>query len=152
KRSHSTLRASWELKRALRRIRTVVERLCETALERNESTRSLFAMGHFYTNYTLKGPSQDAVVAALAGRSAAVTTSENGYVVVFDQASEFQGNISAVKLASQLSEDLSCPVLVVSNYDDDMLWLQLFIDGKGAEDYNSCPLCFHDGATPQGAA
>jgi len=31
-------------------------------------------MGNFYTNYTLRGPSQQAVAKALAGRSAIVTS------------------------------------------------------------------------------
>ena len=42
-------------------------------------------MGHFYTNYTLRGPSQHTVAAALAGRSAIVTPAQDGCVIVFDE-------------------------------------------------------------------
>lgn len=45
-------------------------------------------MGSFYTNYTLRGPGQPAVLAALAGRSAFVTPARDGRVVVFDQESD----------------------------------------------------------------
>ncbi len=47
-------------------------------------------MGSFYTNYTLRRPSQQAVAAALAGRSAIVTPAEDGCVVVFDEQSDEQ--------------------------------------------------------------
>ncbi len=39
-------------------------------------------MGNFYVNYTLRGPSQRAVAAALGGRSAFVTPDPRGAVVV----------------------------------------------------------------------
>jgi hypothetical protein len=42
-------------------------------------------MGNFYTNYTLRGPSQSAVAAALAGRSAIVTPKQDGSIIVFDE-------------------------------------------------------------------
>ena len=40
-------------------------------------------MGSFYTNYTLRGPSQTAVAKALAGSSAMVSPESGGCVVVF---------------------------------------------------------------------
>jgi hypothetical protein len=39
-------------------------------------------MGHFYTNYTLKGPGQQAVADALAGRDAIVTPDHKGCILV----------------------------------------------------------------------
>ena len=83
-------------------------------------------MGNFYTNYTLRGPSQQAVAAALAGRSAIVTHEQDGCVVVFDEASEDQGQEVITGLASRLSRELSCPVLAVLNHDDDIFWYQLY--------------------------
>ena len=47
-------------------------------------------MGNFYTNYTLKGPGQQAVASALAGRKALVTPENNGCVMVFDEQSDSQ--------------------------------------------------------------
>jgi hypothetical protein len=47
-------------------------------------------MGGFYTNYTLRGPSQQAVAAVLAGRKAIVTPQSNGCVVAYDEASDDQ--------------------------------------------------------------
>ncbi len=47
-------------------------------------------MGNFYTNYTLRGPSQQTVAAVLAGRSAIITPAREGCVVVFDERSDDQ--------------------------------------------------------------
>ena len=68
-------------------------------------------MGNFYTNYTLKGPSQQAVAAALAGRSAIVTPAQDGCVVVFDEQSDDQDSAVITELASHLSRELRCRVL-----------------------------------------
>ena len=55
-------------------------------------------MGNFYTNYTLRGPSQEAVVKAMAGRAAFVTPEQNGCVVVFDEKSDSQNLKQSGKL------------------------------------------------------
>ena len=47
-------------------------------------------MGNFYVNYTVRGPTQQDVAAALAGRKALVTPWQNGCVVVFDEQSDTQ--------------------------------------------------------------
>jgi len=109
-------------------------------------------MGNFYTNYTLRGPSQQAVAAALAGRSAAVTPAENGCVVAFDEASDDQDQSLIAELASSLSSELRCPVLVVLNHDDDILWYQLYISGKLADEYDSSPGYFDASAEPSAPA
>ncbi len=77
-------------------------------------------MGNFYVNYTLFGPSQTAVAAMLAGRSAIVTSAQNGSVVVFDEESDEQSLSVLAKLAGRLSNELQCPVLTVLNHDDDI--------------------------------
>ena len=96
-------------------------------------------MGNFYTNYTLKGPSQQVVAAALAGRPAIVTPDQDGCVVVFDEASDEQDSAVITELASRLSRELRCPVLAVLNHDDDILWYQLYLGGELADEYDSSP-------------
>lgn len=110
-------------------------------------------MGNFYTNYTLRGPSQEAVAAALAGRSAIVTPEQDGCVVVCDEKSDEQDQEIITELAGQLSSEFGCPVLAVLNHDDDILWYQLFLKGKLADEYDSTPGYFDESAdmpTPSG--
>jgi hypothetical protein len=109
-------------------------------------------MGNFYTNYTLRGPSQQSVVAALTGRSAIVTSEQDSCVVVFDEASDDQDSEVITGLASKLSNELSCPVLAVLNHDDDILWYQLYLGGKLADEYDSSPGYFDPTAEPSAPA
>lgn len=105
-------------------------------------------MGNFYTNFTLRGPSQQAVVKALAGRSAFVTPVQQGCIVVFDEESDTQNGEVIGTLASRLSRELDCPVLAVLNHDDDILWYQLYLGGELADEYNSAPDYFESSAEP----
>lgn len=109
-------------------------------------------MGGFYTNYTLRGSSQQAVAAALAGRRAAVTPAVDGCVVVFDEASDDQDQGCIAELASRLSSEFHCPVLAVLNHDDDILWYQLYINGKLVDEYDSSPGYFDPSAEPSAPA
>jgi hypothetical protein len=109
-------------------------------------------MGNFYTNYTLRGPSQQTVAAALAGRSAIVTPAQDGCVVVFDEASDEQDSAVITELASRLSRDLRCPVLAVLNHDDDVFWYQLYLGGELADEYDSSPGYFDPSAEPSAPA
>ena len=109
-------------------------------------------MGNFYTNYTLKGPSQQAVVAALAGRSAIITPAQNGCVVVFDEQSDEQDSTVITELASRLSRELRCPVLAVLNHDDDVFWYQLYLSGELADEYDSSPGYFDPSVEPSAPA
>ena len=104
-------------------------------------------MGNFYTNYTLKGPSQQAVASALAGRTSIVTPDYNGCVMVFDEQSDKQDPKIISGLAESLSSQFGCPVLAVLNHDDDILWFQLYESGKLSDEYDSTPGYF-DGAEP----
>lgn len=105
-------------------------------------------MGNFYTNYTLKGPSQRTVAAALAGRSAIVTPAQGGCVVVFDEQSDDQDSEVIAELASRLSQELRCPVLAVLNHDDDIFWYQLYLSGELTDQYDSSPGYFDPEAEP----
>jgi len=109
-------------------------------------------MGNFYTNYTLRGPSQQEVAKALAGRSAIVTPAQGGCVVVFDERSEEQDDKVIAALAARLSRDFGCPVLAVLNHDDDILWYQLYLDGTLADTYDSSPGYFNPSAKPSAPA
>jgi len=105
-------------------------------------------MGSFYTNYTLRGPSQFAVAAALTGRTALVTPSEAGCVVVFDETSEEQDAEGMAELASTLSRRFRCSVLGIVNHDDDILSYQLYQAGALEDEYDSCPNYFDPDAEP----
>ncbi len=105
-------------------------------------------MGGSYTNYTLRGTSQRAVAAAFTGRRAVVTPARDGCVVAFDEASDDQDQARMAKLAARLSGELACPVLVVLNHDDDILWYQLYLSGTLADEYDSSPGYFNPSAKP----
>lgn len=109
-------------------------------------------MGGFYTNYTLRGPSQNAVASALAGRKAIVSPESSGCVVAYDEKSDDQDGEAIAALASQLSGTLHCPVLAVLDHDDDILWYQLYEDGKLTDEYDSTPGYFDPSAEPSAPA
>ncbi len=109
-------------------------------------------MGNFYTNLTLRGPSQAAVAAALTGRRALVTPVVGGRLVVFDAESEDQDAELMAELAAGLSRRFRCPVLAVTNHDDDILWYQLYLSGELEDEYDSCPNYFDPDAEPAGPA
>ncbi len=109
-------------------------------------------MGGFYTNYTLRGPSQRAVAAALTGRRAFVSPPRNGCVVAYDETSDDQDQKRIAELAARLSGALACPVLAVLNHDDDILWYQLYRSAKLADEYDSSPGYFDPAAKPSSPA
>lgn len=109
-------------------------------------------MGNFYVNYTLRGVAQAAVAEALKGRHCIVTPPVNNTVVAFDEQSDKQDQRVISALASKLSHKLRCPVLAVLNHDDDILWYQLYTDGKPEDEYDSSPGYFDSAAEPSGPA
>jgi hypothetical protein len=96
-------------------------------------------MGDFFTNYTLRGPGQQSVAAALAGRSAIVSPAQDGCVIVFDQESDEQNREIIAELASRLSGQFQCPVPAVLNHDDNIPRYQLYLSGGLEDEYNSNP-------------
>ena len=105
-------------------------------------------MGSFYTNYTLRGPNQQAVAAALSGRSAVVTPALDGCIVVYDEQSDDQDSSVVSQLGARLSGALNCPVLAIINHDDDVLFYQLFERGAATDEYCSAPGYFSGEETP----
>src|SRR5687767_2803823 len=97
-------------------------------------------MGNFYTNITLKGAAQEAVVGAVAGRTCYVSRELDGCVIVADERCDEQLTPELSALAQQLSSDLAVPAVAAMNHDDDVLWLHFFDRGSPlGEEYVSAP-------------
>jgi hypothetical protein len=105
-------------------------------------------MGNFYTNCTLRGVTQRAAADVLGGRACVVTPVDKGTVVVFDEESDEQDRQVIASLAAELSGKLRCSLLVVMNHDDDVLWYQLYADGRLVDEYDSSPGYFDSDAEP----
>src|SRR5690242_12194507 len=105
-------------------------------------------MGNFYTNFTLRGPSQQAVAKLLTGRSAFVTSEQNGVVMVFDEECDTQDQAVITELGERLSRKFGCAVWSVLNHDDDILWYQLYLAGELVDEYDSTPDYFEDSEEP----
>jgi hypothetical protein len=107
-------------------------------------------MGNHYTNITLKGPTQKDIAEFYERneRVGKVSKEENGFVVVYDKATEDFSPNTLGHLARDLSEVFLCPALTISNYDDDILIYELYKEGKKVDDYNSCPNYFEGDIVP----
>jgi hypothetical protein len=103
-------------------------------------------MGNFYTNATVRIADQKAVADGLKGRAALVTPARDGCVVVFDEEADEQDLDVLADLGATLSRKFACPVLVVLNHDDDVLWFRLYARGTLIDEYNSAPALFDDDA------
>ncbi|MGI5817831.1 MAG: hypothetical protein ACOX9R_07005 [Armatimonadota bacterium] len=98
-------------------------------------------MGSFYTNLTLHGPGQHEVAEYLASRNRQVLVSPTvgGVTVVYDALAESQEQRLLANLGRELSAQFDCAALAALNHDDDVLWLQLHLDGRLIDEYNSAP-------------
>ena len=107
-------------------------------------------MGSFYTNITLKTADSEHVASALkqARRAALIAPAENGYTVVFDEASEKQDVEVLQSLATHLSRSCGCPAIAILNHDDDVLMYWLYKSGELLDEYNSDPAYFDDAQEP----
>ncbi|NHZ98399.1 hypothetical protein [Massilia sp. CCM 8734] len=101
-------------------------------------------MGSFYTSHTLRGPSQQAVLAHMNERRAFVSREEDGNLTVLDEASECQDPQVLGALAQSLSAFFACPVLALLNHDDNFLYLELYENGAKTDQYNSNPAAFSE--------
>lgn len=107
-------------------------------------------MGLFYTNITLKGPTQERVTAYLQQqrRDAYVSPTIAGVTVVYDRACENQDDTLRV-LTCDLSRTFLCPALGALLHDDDVFWYVLYLKGEYLDEYNSDPGYFgYEGDEP----
>jgi len=105
-------------------------------------------VGNFYTNFALRGPTQDQIVEFLRAqqRTAYVTPTVSGITVVCDERCDEQDFAVIEEFGLKLSESLACALLAVLNHDDDVLFYWLFSHGVLEDDYNSAPSYFDDAA------
>ena len=108
-------------------------------------------VGNFYVNHTIRGATPEAVAKALAGRTAIIAPSDNDCVVVFDSECDTQDQAVISELGEKLSVELKATVLAVLNHDDDILWYQLFQNGKVVDEYDSMPGYFDEDSDHSGA-
>jgi hypothetical protein len=105
-------------------------------------------MGNFYSSIVTKGPLAQAVANAVHDRTAFVVPGEDGCALVCDEHVESDGPEAARELALSLSRSLSCAALAITNHDDDVLLLDLCVDGELVDSYNSAPSFFDPDAEP----
>ncbi len=103
-------------------------------------------MGSFYTNHTVRGPSQEKLLEWLHDRPAYVSKCDGGLSVVLDAECEDQDGEVLATLASEISSEFNCHVLAVLNHDDDVLYFELYENGNKIDEYNSSPAFFDDSA------
>jgi len=98
-------------------------------------------MGTFYTNITLRGPSQSHVAQALRGWAsrAYVSPTMDEYTIVYDQACDTQDTELIHTLTSRLSAEFDCPALAVLNHDDDIFCYWLYEHGELTDEFDSSP-------------
>ncbi|MDB6058933.1 MAG: hypothetical protein JWO95_2777 [Verrucomicrobiales bacterium] len=108
-------------------------------------------MGNSYVNHTVRGATPEAVAKLLKGRTAVIAATENDCVVVFDSECDTEDQSLITELGEKLSSELNASVLAVLNHDDDMLWYQLFENGKVTDEYDSMPGYFDEDSDHSGA-
>ncbi len=101
-------------------------------------------MGNFYVNFSVKHGDPRRVADALkrAGRKAYVSPAVGGYVVAYEEESDWQNPEAIEQVGTLLSREADAPVLAVLNHDDDILCYWLFADGQFVDSYNSDPAYF----------
>jgi hypothetical protein len=98
-------------------------------------------MGIFYVNFSVKSsePQQVAEVLRQEARKAIVTSSQAGYVVVYDEEAENQSLQIILQVGNLLSKSLNTIVMAVLNHDDRILRYWLFKSGAVVDAYDSRP-------------
>src|SRR5436190_15158120 len=107
----------------------------------------------YYTNLTLKGPSQQEIVRAIQEnpREALVSPTYSDATVVYDLESEVQDG-RGYKFVEPLSRRLNCLGFYVSCADGKICY-RLYKNGQIIDDYDSCPGYFDSdegGNRPEG--
>jgi hypothetical protein len=99
-------------------------------------------MGAFFTNYQVRGRSASDVskaFAALAESYAYVSSEKNGWVTVYDEASDKQDEEILKHIAAELSKTLNAAVLAFLVHDSDIAAYWLFQNGDLTDEFNSAP-------------
>lgn len=99
-------------------------------------------MGAFFTNYQVRSNSAEEVirvVAAAAKGRAYVSPPKNGWVTVYDEASDDQDENELRRLAMVISKELSTCVFAFLDHDSDILLYFLYEQGQAVDEYNSSP-------------
>src|SRR5690606_4582943 len=91
---------------------------------------------------------QQQVLDWLGPRPAWVSRTQGACTTVLDEACDSQDPAESGQLAAELSAHFHCPVLVVSNFDDDLLLVELYDNGIKVDEYNSSPNCFEPSDEP----
>ena len=100
---------------------------------------------NFYTNITLFGPSQIEVARELMQKNyaAIVSPTVKGYTVIAAEQCDSDDINDSESLALSLSARFKCPVLVILNKHDGILFYKLYSDGVFLDEYNSSPDYFN---------
>ncbi len=99
-------------------------------------------MGSFFTNYQIRSESQENVVSILTPlvkQRAYVSPPKNGWVTVYDEASDEQDERELNRLATAISQKLSTAVFAFLIHDSDVLVYFLYSHGQLIDEYNSDP-------------
>jgi hypothetical protein len=105
-------------------------------------------MGAFFTNYQVRCDSLDDVCDALppllGGSTAYVSPPKNGWVTVYDRASDDQNDAVMRRLAMGLSRALATHVIAFLVHDSDILMYFLYARGQLLDEFNNAPDYFGD--------
>ena len=104
-------------------------------------------MGASLTNYQVRGKSAAEVseaVASLVQSRAYVSPEKNGWVTIYDEASDRQDDKIITSMAAGLSKTLNTPVFAFFVHDSDIVVYWLFRNGRLADEFNSAPDYFQE--------
>ncbi len=99
-------------------------------------------MGAFITNCHVRSDSTDAVCKALkpfVRARAYVSPPKNGWVTVYDEASDKQDQETLCRITRQLSKTLRADAIAFMVHDSDIAQYWLYRRGAIADEFNSCP-------------
>jgi hypothetical protein len=99
-------------------------------------------MGAFFTNYQVRGKSASEVCGALeplVEGQAYVSPEKNGWVTVYDSASDRQEESTITHLAAELSRSLDTAVFGFMVHDSDIAFYWLYQNGVLIDEFNSAP-------------
>jgi hypothetical protein len=99
-------------------------------------------MGSFFTNFHVRSEAPDNVRAALlplVKARAYVSPPANGWVTIYDEASDDQDESIICKVAEGLSKKLRTTVVAFLVHDSDVAMYWLYRDGELADEFNSAP-------------